>query len=281
LEPTGTEGPVTNFQAMRWTSSSSHFFMQTNGDRRQPKILEPWLLPWHSFVGISESTLTHGGTLVSSPICIQSQQKGCPLKKNGSLSSLLDWDIERGGQFTKEPPWWKSGSGIRSSLFELSCKWHLSWVIRRVMTTSVVARGDTRPAEYMRLHVLLTPCRWSHQNLWWIEPKLIHVVSQMCLNQKLNNKAVNIVASFLRQFGRNRPFEASWAIAKNICESFFPCTQLRMLSTTLVLSQPLGIFRAAGRHPSFQWSWVFHINQTIYDPLQPKECQRWISESHL
>jgi hypothetical protein len=31
----------------------------------------------------------------------------------------------------------------------------------------------------------------------WIEPKLIHVISQMCLNQKLNNKAVNNVVNLL------------------------------------------------------------------------------------
>jgi hypothetical protein len=108
---------------MRWTSSSPLIFMlRQNRDRRQPRYsLEPWLLPWHSFVSHQRAP-THGGTLVSSPIYTIAT-KGCPLKKKW-ISIIVAWlRYWKRWSIYKDPPWWKSGSGIRSSLFELSCKW--------------------------------------------------------------------------------------------------------------------------------------------------------------
>jgi hypothetical protein len=113
--------------------------------------------------------------------------------------------------------------------------------------------------------------------------------SQMCLNQKLNNKAVNNgqPASY-RHFEETDQwlFEASWAIAKNICEFVLSMYPVKNAFDNIGFgANPFGIFRAAlddTLHFS-EAGYFQYLNQTIYDPLQPKECQRltFLSESHL
>jgi hypothetical protein len=63
---------------------------KTGTDVNQRYSLEPWLLPWHSFVGTSEKTQTLGDTLVSSQISIHKPQRDVGPRENGSLSSLPD-----------------------------------------------------------------------------------------------------------------------------------------------------------------------------------------------
>jgi hypothetical protein len=124
----------------------------------------------------------------------------------------------------------------------------------------------------------------------WIEPKLIHVISQMCLNQKLNNKAVNNVVNLLPtdilKKQTNDYLKRQGAIAKNICEFVLSMYPVKNAFDNIGFgANPFGIFRAAlddTLHFS-EAGYFQYLNQTIYDPLQPKECQRvdFLVESHL
>jgi hypothetical protein len=124
----------------------------------------------------------------------------------------------------------------------------------------------------------------------WIEPKLIHVVSQMCLNHKLNNKALNNIVALLPTDNlkkqTNDYLKRQGAIAKNICEHVLSMYPVKNAFDNIGFgANPFGIFRAALDDTlHFSEAGFFqYINQTIYDPLQPKECQRvdFLVESHL
>jgi hypothetical protein len=120
----------------------------------------------------------------------------------------------------------------------------------------------------------------------WIEPKLVHAISKMCLNQKLNNQAVNKLVAILPSDNLKKQtndfLKRQGTIAKNICEyvlSMYPVHNIDFGAN------PNGIYRAA-LDDTFHFSeagFFPYLNQTIYDPLQPKECQRvdFLVESHL